>query len=72
MEPGGLWRSNVLNWALPPQSLSPDTWLEHPDPVSHMTQKKREKKEKKERKERKKERKKKERRKEGRKKERTK
>ncbi|KAJ8797143.1 hypothetical protein J1605_017371 [Eschrichtius robustus] len=35
MWPGGLWWSNVLNSALPPQRLRPETWLEHQDPVSH-------------------------------------
>ena len=65
MEPGGLWWTNVLNSALPPQRLRPDTRLEHQDPVNHMAQKKRGKKEREE--ERKKERKKE--RKEGRKKE---
>ena len=35
MEPGGLWWTNVLNFALPPQRLRPDTRLEHQDPVSH-------------------------------------
>ena len=40
----GLWWSNVLNSALPPQRLMPDTRLEQQDPVSHMAQKKREKK----------------------------
>ena len=29
--PGGLWWSNVLNSALPPQRLRPDTQLEHQD-----------------------------------------
>ena len=48
LEPGSLWWTNVLNWALPPQRHRPDTWQEHDDPVSHMAQKKREK-EKKER-----------------------
>ena len=32
---GGLSWSNVLNSALPPQRLRPNTWLEHLDPVSH-------------------------------------
>ena len=50
MEPGGLWWTNVLNSALPPQRLRPDPWPEHQDPVSHTAQKKREKKRKKERK----------------------
>ena len=35
LEPEGLWWTNVLNSALPPQRLRPDTWLEHQDPVSH-------------------------------------
>ena len=39
--------SSVLNSALPPQRLRPDTRLEHQNPVSHMAQKKREKKRKK-------------------------
>ena len=34
---GGLWLSNVLNSALPPWRLRPDTRLEYQDPVSHMT-----------------------------------
>ena len=42
MELGGLWWTNVLNLALPPQRLRPDAQLEHP--VSHTAQKKREKK----------------------------
>ena len=33
--------TNVLNTALPPQMLRPDTWPEHQDPVSHMAQEKR-------------------------------
>ena len=33
---GGLWWTSVLNLALPPQRLRPDTWWEHQDPVSHM------------------------------------
>ena len=41
---GRLWWTNVLNSALLPQRLRPDTRLEHQDPVSHMAQKKREKK----------------------------
>ena len=69
MEPGGLWWTNVLNSALPPQRHRPDTQPEHQDPVSHMAQKKREKKGRR-KEERKKERKKE--RKEGRKKERKK
>ena len=32
---GGLWWSNVLNLALLPKRLWPDTWPEHQDPVSH-------------------------------------
>ena len=47
MGPGGLWWSNVLNLAVPPQRLRPDTRPEHQDPVSHMAQMKREKKRKK-------------------------
>ena len=35
--------SNVLTLALPPQSLRSDTRPEHPYPVSHTAQKKREK-----------------------------
>ena len=35
--PGGLWWTNVLTSALPPQRLRPDTQLEHQDPVSHTT-----------------------------------
>ena len=50
MELGGLWWTNALNSALPPQRHRPDTWLEHQDPVSHMVQKKREEKRKEERK----------------------
>ena len=42
-----VWWSSVLNLALPPQMLRPDTRPEHQDPVSHMAQKKREKKRKK-------------------------
>ena len=34
--PGGLWWSSVLNSAVPPQRLRPDTMAEHQDPVSHM------------------------------------
>ena len=41
---GGLGWSNVLNLALPPQTLRPDIRPEHKDPLSHMAQKKREKK----------------------------
>ena len=36
MKLGSLWWTNVLNSALPPQRLRPDTQLEHQDPVSHM------------------------------------
>ena len=43
---GGLWWSNVLNSAVPPESVRPDTRPEHQDPVSHMAEKKREKKKK--------------------------
>ena len=46
MGPGGLWWSSVLNLALPPLRLRPDSRPEHQDPVSHMAQKKREKKRK--------------------------
>ena len=46
---GGLWWSNVLNLALPPKRLRPDTRAEQQDPVSHTAQKKREKRRKKER-----------------------
>ena len=35
MELRGLWWTNVLNLALPPQRHKPDTRLEHQDPVSH-------------------------------------
>ena len=38
--------SNVLNLALPPQRLRPDSRLEHQDPVSHTAPKKREDKKK--------------------------
>ena len=44
VDPGGLWWTNVLNSALPPQRHRPDTQLEHHDPISHTAQKKREKK----------------------------
>ena len=33
--PGGLWWFNILNSALPPQRVMPDTQPEHQDPVSH-------------------------------------
>ena len=46
VEPGGLWWTNVLNSALPPQRHMPDTQPEHEDPVSHTALKKREKKRK--------------------------
>ena len=42
MEPGGLWWTNVLNLALPPQRHRPDTQSKHKDPVSQIAQKKRE------------------------------
>ena len=51
MEPGGLWWTNVLNSALPPQRHRTDIRPEHQDSVSHMAQKKTEK-EKKRKKER--------------------
>ena len=60
MEPGGLWWTNVLNSALPPQRQRPDTWPEHQDPLSHTAQKKRDERKKERKKERKEERKKKE------------
>ena len=41
---GGLWWSSVMDSALPPWRLRPDTQLEHQDPVSHTAQKKRKKK----------------------------
>ena len=47
MELGGLWWTNVLYSALPPQRHRPDTRSEPQDPVSHTAQKKREKKRKK-------------------------
>ena len=50
VELGGLWWTNFLNLALPPQRHSPDTWLEHQEPVIHTAQNKREKKRKKEKK----------------------
>ena len=50
LELGGLWWTNVLKLALPPQRHRPDTRPEHQDPVSHMAQNKREKKRRKERK----------------------
>ena len=33
--PGGLWWTNVLDLAFPPQRLRPDTQPEYQDPVSH-------------------------------------
>ena len=48
MELEGLWWTNVLNLGLPPQRHSPDTRLEHQEPVIHMAQNKRENKRKKE------------------------
>ena len=42
MELGGLWWTNVLNSALPPQRHRPDSQLEQQDPVSYTAQKKRE------------------------------
>ena len=36
MELRVLWWSNVLNSALPPHRLRPDTETEHQDPVRHM------------------------------------
>ena len=47
MELGGLWWTNVLNAALPPQRHRSDARPEHQDPVIHMAQNKREKKRKK-------------------------
>ena len=44
---GSLWWTNVVNSALAPKRLRPDTQLEYQDPVSHMAQKKREGKERK-------------------------
>ena len=37
---GGLWWTNVLNSALLPQRLMPDSRPEHQDPVSHSAQNK--------------------------------
>ena len=34
---GSLWCSDVLNLALPPQRIRLNTWLEHQNPVSHIT-----------------------------------
>ena len=36
MEMGRLLWTIVLNLALPPQRHSPDTWLEHQEPLIHM------------------------------------
>ena len=36
-----MWWSSVLDSALPPQRLRPNTRLEHQDPASHTAQKKR-------------------------------
>ena len=44
MGPGGLWWTNVVKSALPPQRLKPDTQLVHQDSVSHLAQKKSEQK----------------------------
>ena len=55
----GIWWTNVLNSALPPQRHRSDILPEHQYPVSHTAQKKREKKEEERKNERKKERKKK-------------
>ena len=44
LELGGLLWTTVPNLALLPQRHSPDAWLEHQEPVIHMTQNKREKK----------------------------
>ena len=49
VELGGLWWTNALNSALPPQRHRPDAQPEHQDSVIHMAQNKREKKRKKER-----------------------
>ena len=43
---GGLWWSSVLDLALPPRRLRPNTQPEHEDPASHMAQKKSAKKQK--------------------------
>ena len=51
---GGLWWTNVLNLALPPQRYSPDAWLEQQEPFIHMTREKKRKERKKRKKERKK------------------
>ena len=36
-----MWWSSVLDSALSPWRLMPDTWPEHSDPVSHTAEKKR-------------------------------
>ena len=46
MELGGLLWKGVLNLALPPQRHNLDAWLDHQEPVIHMTKNKREKKKK--------------------------
>ena len=50
MDSGGLWWTNVLILALPPQRHRADTRPEHKDPVIPTAQKKREKRIKKEKK----------------------
>ena len=50
VELGGLLWTSVLKLALAPQRHSPDTWLEHQEPVLHTAQNKREENRKKERK----------------------
>ena len=52
MELGGLWWTNVLNLALPPQRDSPDSWLEHQEPVITRFRRKGRKKERKKERER--------------------
>ena len=47
MEPGGFWWSIVLDSALPPRRLRPDTRPEYQDPASHTAEKKRKKERKK-------------------------
>ena len=44
---GGFWWSNVLDLALPPWRLRPDTQLAHQVPASYVAQKKRKRKKKK-------------------------
>ena len=46
VELGGLLWTSVLNLSLPLQWHSPDTWLEHQEPVLHTAQNKREKRKK--------------------------